>query len=386
MPDYDITAPDGRKFRISAPDGASQDQVLAYAKDQFAKMPAKEAPGMASRLATAAVQGLPGGPVAIAGSLGAEGLKLGSEALDKVAYDAGGRVTDMTGSPIAGTLVNTAIQAVPMVIGGGEGAKIASPAFRGAAQDLMQSALKPSIKALKDGSAAKAISTMLDEGINVTKGGVEKLRSKIGELNDQIFEAIKSSPATVDKSKVANELRSTLNRFERQVTPNADTAAIEKAWTEFLEHPLLAGKNEIPVALAQELKQGTYGALKNKYGQLGSADVEAQKTLARGLKEGIAEAVPEVAGLNAQESKLIGALNLTERRAFLEANKNPMGLALLAKNPEAWAAFMADRSGLFKSLMARALNAGQEQIPANAGRGLAGVIEAAKMQQQQGQP
>jgi hypothetical protein len=104
MADYDITAPDGRKFRISAPDGASQDQVLAYAKDQFAKMPPKEAPGMASRLATAAVQGLPGGPIGIIGSLGAEGLKLGSEALDKVAYDAGGRVTDMTGSPIAGTL------------------------------------------------------------------------------------------------------------------------------------------------------------------------------------------------------------------------------------------------------------------------------------------
>lgn len=32
MAAYDITAPDGRKFRINAPDGATQEEVLAYAK------------------------------------------------------------------------------------------------------------------------------------------------------------------------------------------------------------------------------------------------------------------------------------------------------------------------------------------------------------------
>lgn len=41
MPVFQITAPDGRKFRINAPDGASKEQALAYAQQQFAAQPAK---------------------------------------------------------------------------------------------------------------------------------------------------------------------------------------------------------------------------------------------------------------------------------------------------------------------------------------------------------
>lgn len=115
-------------------------------------------------------------------------------------------------------------------------------------------------------------------------------------------------------------------------------------------------KDKLPVQTAQEMKQGTYKILSKKYGQLGSADVESQKGLARGLKEGIAEAVPEVAGLNAQESKLITTLNVVEKKALIDANKNPMGLALLAHNPAGWAAFIADRSATFKALAARMVN------------------------------
>lgn len=36
MPDYEITSPEGKRFRITAPDGATQEQVLAYAQQQFA--------------------------------------------------------------------------------------------------------------------------------------------------------------------------------------------------------------------------------------------------------------------------------------------------------------------------------------------------------------
>ncbi len=53
-----------------------------------------------------------------------------------------------------------------------------------AAEVLMQSALKPTYADLKSGDAAKAIQTMLDEGVNVTPGGVQQLRAQIGKLND----------------------------------------------------------------------------------------------------------------------------------------------------------------------------------------------------------
>src|SRR5882757_6084079 len=35
MPQFDITSPSGKKYRVNAPDGATQDQVLSYAQSQF---------------------------------------------------------------------------------------------------------------------------------------------------------------------------------------------------------------------------------------------------------------------------------------------------------------------------------------------------------------
>lgn len=44
MPTYRITSPDGKAFDVTAPDGASQDQVLEYAKSQWKKGSAPSAP------------------------------------------------------------------------------------------------------------------------------------------------------------------------------------------------------------------------------------------------------------------------------------------------------------------------------------------------------
>lgn len=125
----------------------------------------------------------------------------------------------------------------------------------------------------------------------------------------------------------------------------------------------------MPVQLAQKMKQGTYQVLSKKYGQLGSAETEAQKGLARGLKEEIASAVPGVQSLNAEESRLITTMNVAERRALMELNKNPMGLAALAHNPMSLAMFMADRSAAFKSVAARMINSAAPGV-ASTGQGL----------------
>jgi hypothetical protein len=61
---------------------------------------------------------------------------------------------------------------------------------------------------------------------------------------------------------------------------------------------------------------------------------------------------------------------------LLEANKNPVGLAALAINhPSAFAAFMADRSALFKSLVARTMNQAGSGATAASG-GLLGLGES----------
>lgn len=263
------------------------------------------------------------------------------------------------------------------------------------ARGLMQSAIKPDRRMLKTGDAAIAIDTMLEKGFNVTKGGVEKIKTKISTLNDQITKEIADSDATISKKKAGETLLTTLDAFKMQVDSTTDVAAIEKTWKNFTENPLLpqfvpermipaktvetgildakgnpfvrtipekmvpaSGSDQIPVQTAQAMKQGTYRQLKKKYGEMGSADVEAQKGLARGLKEGIAEAVPKIGPLNAEENKLLTTLNVVEQRVLMNLNKDQVGLGWLANNPKAWAAFVADRSAAFKSLLARMIYSG----------------------------
>ena len=225
-------------------------------------------------------------------------------------------------------------------------------------EKLMQSALKPTQKQLESGKASTAVKTMLEEGINPTQVGVKKLENKITDINNQIVNKIGSSTGTVSKTDVLKYLDDIETKKLKQVNPSDDISAINKVRQEFMAYnqPIIKTTSQtIPVQLAQELKQGTYSALKKKYGQLGSTEVEAQKTLARGLKEKVGEAVPEVVGLNKKESELIDTLDVVERRALMELNKNPAGLALLTESPQQFAAFMADKSALFKSLLARSL-------------------------------
>lgn len=377
MAQVKVTAPDGQVYNITAPDGATDAQIQEYVQKNY-----RDAP-----VAAPADQTAPpapkknyqfGDPIYDVGpAYGAA-----TDAVEKGIYNAGGAVTDaataMGASPDtaakAGFATNVGLNAVPMVVGAP--ARAITGAIQGTARDAMQSALKPTIAALRNGDAATAITTMLDNGINVTRAGVDTLRSKIGELNSEISQAIQNSPAMVNKWDVGQGLKDLLKKFSSQVNPQADMDAIRKAWTEFREHPLLAGKSEMTVQDAQAMKQGTYKQLAGKYGELGSADTEAQKTLARGLKDQIAAKVPDVGALNAQETDLIKTLGVTERRVLMDANKNPGGLAWLTTNPAKFAAFMADRSPLFKSIVARALNTSAEPVGASVGRAVTAIPSA----------
>jgi hypothetical protein len=222
---------------------------------------------------------------------------------------------------------------------------------------LMQSAIKPTIAQLKTGDAETAVNTLLQYGISPTKSGVNKLNDLIDGLNSRIGDSIKSSTATVSKQKVLDALGDVRNKFGNQVSPTGDLNAIRGVADDFAAHPNLPLGDAIPVQQAQEMKQGTYKVLSKKYGQIGSAETEAQKGLARGLKEEVASAVPGVQALNAEESKLITTLNVAERRALMELNKNPVGLTALAHNPIAAMGFLADRSAAFKAIAARMIHA-----------------------------
>jgi hypothetical protein len=77
---------------------------------------------------------------------------------------------------------------------------------------------------------------------------------------------------------------------------------------------------------AQSMKQGTYNVLRGKFGEQGSATVEAQKALARGLKEEIATQFPEISQLNAAESRLLDLGPVLERAVNRVSNNHTIGI------------------------------------------------------------
>ena len=240
--------------------------------------------------------------------------------------------------------------------------KVTGAVKRSIPERLMQSALKPTSKQLASGEANTAIQTLLKEDVNPTLGrtifgkGIDVLESKVGNINKQISELIKNSKGTVNKSQVVAYLDDLEKRALNNALPAADLQAIQSAKQEFLSHPLLKDIEEIPVQLAQKIKVGTYKNLGEKaYGELKSATVESGKTLARGLKDLIGKVEPKVLGLNAESQALYDTLNVAERRALMEANKDIMGLSTLSKDMKNQLTMMADRSAPFKALLARSI-------------------------------
>lgn len=208
---------------------------------------------------------------------------------------------------------------------------------------------------IKGGVPARdaVVKTGLREGVPVSRGGFDKT----GKLVDELLadDAAKIAPVSaklgpdinpLDVTKPVNRLKPT---FENQVNPSADLNAIKDAKSEFLDkHSTSApyttiapnpygGNGMVPtgsgavktkqpftVADAQTEKTGTYRQLRGKYGELGSANIEAQKQLARGLKDEITKRVPGLNGV--RESELIALEEQLGRFVAREGNKNTVGL------------------------------------------------------------
>jgi hypothetical protein len=262
-------------------------------------------------------------------------------------------------SPVAGAAI-ASIPDLVGVLGARAPLQSASNSVKSGASNLaqsvaeraMNSALKPILKAHKSGDAAVAVDTALKYGINPTKAGVEKLKNLIDETNQKISTAIEGSTATVSRDAATSRVGPVMKRFADQVAPEADIGAVNSVLDQFGRRP-----ENLTVQQAQSLKQGTYKKLEKAYnGELGTASIDAQKAIARGLKEEIATAVPEISGLNALDSQLYKTLDVLERRTLMEMNKNSLGLSVLAHSPMTWAIYMADHSATFKAIAARMLN------------------------------
>lgn len=309
------------------------------------------------------------------------------EALARAGDWAGSKTAEASGSPALGAAANTALQAAPMMIPFGvkrAGRAIEesragraadaifdetqpAPVMEGGgpgwleskARGLMQSAIKPGAADRRTGKADRAVETMLEKGINPTRGGMEKLDTAINKADDALSRIIEDSNASVDVHTVAGYALDQLRKAKNQVNPNADVVAVLSSIDEFLNNPAVKSRypsHLLPVQEAQAMKRGTYESLGDKaYGELKSASVESQKALARGLKEQIAKAEPSVGPVNRELGDLVNAREVVTPRVLLEMNKNPAGLAWLAHAPMQALGFLLARDPLSKALLARGL-------------------------------
>lgn len=203
--------------------------------------------------------------------------------------------------------------------------KASIPGAGEVASKIYEGTLKPSTT-LTTAEREGAVKTGLAEGIPVSKAGAEKISTAISNLNDKVKAQItagSAAGATVSKYDIVKRLAGTSKRFKEQVNPEADLRAISESGKEFLRNQ----PDRIPAGKAQDLKAGTYKQLTSKaYGEMSTASVEAQKALARGIKEELEQQFPEIGSLNARESKLLDLDEILDKSLKRIGNRNIFGL------------------------------------------------------------
>ena len=183
--------------------------------------------------------------------------------------------------------------------------------------ELLQSGMKipPSVpKSTRDA----AIQTMRDSKILPNANGLAKNRAGIDALNDQITDVINTgaqSGQTVDMGSVVNRIDSLKDFYKDYPRAQKYLDQLDEIKTDVLaQNPA-----DVPLDQAQRMKQRIYQINRKHYGDMKGVEIEADKAIARGLKEEIVTQNPSLAYLNAKESAMI---NLDE---FLERAVNRIG-------------------------------------------------------------
>jgi hypothetical protein len=200
----------------------------------------------------------------------------------------------------------------------------AAGAMQAGAEHLYRTALKPR----SDTPIAKVqgmVRTGLENNIPISPEGVAKLSQSIDDLNQAISGRINTAAnagQTIDRNAVAQRLQPVEQKFAQQVAPEQDLRDINKIGDQFVR----TNSSDIPVAEAQAKKIGTYQQVAGKYGKVSDAAIEAQKALARGIKEELVTQMPELANLNAQESKFLDLQGVLEKAVNRASNRGGGGL------------------------------------------------------------
>lgn len=170
---------------------------------------------------------------------------------------------------------------------------------------LWSSAVKPNSKQFPSQAAqAELFNTAVENNIPLSIRGKERLTELMRGVNADIEGVVNTGAArgdTIDPYSVAARVDELRPYYENQAVPSQFTGKLDDVQIGFVnEHP-----QPIPVDRAQQMKRDIYHENRKKYGETRTAGDEAEKAIARGLKEELATLYPELDGMNEKFSKYI---------------------------------------------------------------------------------
>lgn len=256
-----------------------------------------------------------------------------------MALGAAGAAAKLGGATKAATTLSAASDTINPVsaairgTGNATKAALQSNTVNNLGKRIYQSSLKPRFGSDKVSPAdiAQTVQTGLSEAIPVTEKGLSKLQGLIDDYNQTIqgkIDAGTKAGAAVDPAKVVTRLDDVETRFANQVDNASDLNEVASTGVRFLDQ----NPGMIPASKAQAMKIGTYQKLRGAYSEVSSAAKEAQKALARGLKEELANLFPELTALNAKEGAALQLENALQHAVKRISNREnlPIGSATLS--------------------------------------------------------
>jgi ribosome modulation factor len=229
------------------------------------------------------------------------------------------------------------------IMGGGVGGGLLKVGAQGiglgekVARRIYSGLLKPK-QALKDsfGGSQEIAGTLLNERAPITRGGLEKVTSRLGQSRTQAMDMVKAAEQQGTQGVVPKDVISEFGDVVKELRKRVDIGQADElpkvgARGKAILRTTGRTGGDIPLTKAQGLKEtaqdasaGAYRAMERGTQKQLSADDMLDTATARGLKAGIERKVPGVKAQNQRSQALIGGKNALEDA--LEREGNTLGV------------------------------------------------------------
>ncbi len=285
----------------------------------------------------AMVGGVPGAAIGGAAGLGYEQIARHAKELPGAVVDVARNLVQQPRATLKGAAEGLAqgVSDVGTATGVGAaleaGGQFAMKGLGNAAEAVYRGYLKPSLATKSIGKAQAIVKTALDEALPITSEGAAKAQRLISQINGQVKSILAKTPGTADLVDIADQVRIwAAKQFYRPGVASSDYEAALKVADSIDRHAALnlppgaiPSRIEVPLAAAQEVKQGLQAGARAAYGTQSNAATTAYKVGASATRQAI-EAKAPVGALNAQEGRLIDTARAIARAVEREKNQYVM--------------------------------------------------------------